>query len=139
MHQRQKMRDAVVALLTGKTKAWDRVFPSRQVPWRAMELPGIAIYTFEESEESRKRKVTLAVLLVASLTERVDAELDDLALEVETVLASDLSLAGTALGSRYTGMAMEITEDQGVPIGAIRLNYEAWYLAVPDATLRSVG
>jgi hypothetical protein len=128
MHKRQAIRDAVVSQLMDKTSAWSRVFPTRQVPWRRADLPGISVYALEEEEENGKRKMRLAVLLVVALTEQVDVALDDLALEVETALNADLSFGAMALGSRYTGMMVEITEDQGIPLGAMRLTYETWYL-----------
>jgi len=128
MHQRQAIRTAVVAQLAFKTAAADRVFPTREVPWRKTDLPGIAVYSLEETKEPSKRRVKIAVLIVVAVSEQVDDVLDALSLEVETAMAVDMTFGGLALASRYTGMEAEITEVQGVPIGAMRLTYEAWYL-----------
>jgi hypothetical protein len=128
MHARQAIREAVVAALVDKTAALDRVFKTREVPWRKIELPGISVYALEEEKPDAKRMVKLGVVAVVSLSEKVDDALDDLALEIETAMATDITFGGKALASKYTGMAVEITEDQGLPVGAMRLTYEAWYL-----------
>ena len=139
MHPRKAIRHAVVAQLTGKTSAGQSVFATREVPWRQVELPGISVYTLEEDDQNGKRPVKLAVLLVASLNEKVDDALDDLAAEVEAVLNADLSFGGTAMASRYTGMLEEILENQGVPVGAMRITYEAWYLGRPSVLSSSTA
>lgn len=127
MHQRQAIREAVVAALSGRTAAETRVYPTREVPWKRAELPGIAVYSLEEERDQGKFKVQVAVLLIVSLTEKVDDALDDLALEVEALMAADVTLGKSAMASRYQGMQVEITEEQGRPVGAMRLLYEVWY------------
>jgi hypothetical protein len=127
MHQRQAIREAVVAALSGKTAAETRVYATREVPWKRLELPGISVYCLEEEKDQGKLKVQVAVLLVAALTEKVDDALDDLALEVENAMALDMTLGRTAMATRYTGMQVEISEEQGRPVGAMRLLYDAWY------------
>lgn len=126
-HQRKTIRDALVAKLADKTAAGPRVFSTREVPWKKTELPGIAVYAMEEESDAGKRSVRVAVLLVESLTEKVDDSLDALAMQVETALRADPSLGGAAVGLRYTGMQVEIAEDQGRPIGAMRMTYDALY------------
>jgi hypothetical protein len=128
MHKRQAIREAVVAQLLDKTAAGERVFATREVPWRRADLPGISVYALEEEEDTGKRRMKLAVLLVVAVNEQVDVALDELAAEVETAINADLSFGRTALASRYAGMQIEITEDQGLPLGAMRLSYETWYL-----------
>jgi hypothetical protein len=139
MHPRQAIRDAVVAqLVAANTAARDRVYPTREVPWRRSELPGIAVYALKEEDESGKRRMELAILLVTTVWEQVDAALDDLAQEVEAAIGADPSFGRTALASRYSEMAVEITEDQGVPIGAMRLAYDVWYLPNPALPMSSI-
>lgn len=137
-HQRQAIREAVVAQLRGKTGAEDRVFTTRAVPWKKTELPGIAVYTLEEAVGSARtlprelvRTLTLAVLGVVS--DGVDAgntddQLDALALEIESAMHADPTFGGSpAEDSMLTSTAIEVTEDQGRPLGVVRLTYEVRY------------
>lgn len=51
-HPRQAIREAVVALLiAAKTDAGYDVYPTREAPWRSIELPGIAVYSIEEASQ----------------------------------------------------------------------------------------
>ncbi len=128
MHQRQAIRTAMVSQLLRKTLAGERVFPTRNAPWRRIDLPGVAVYAMEETASEGRRKLKLAVLLVVALDDQVDAALDDLAAEVEAAIGADPSLGRTVLGAAtYAGMTAEIAEEQGLAVGAMRLTYEASY------------
>ena len=138
-HKRQDVRYAVAGLLEFHTRAGERVFRSREIPWRKVELPALAVYTLEETSDAGlgggdprvlERDLQLGVLLVVSLTEAVDDELDAFALEVEQLMHADptFGLTGVVADSVLTSTVIEIAEEAGRPIGAMRLTYAVRYL-----------
>lgn len=141
VHDRQAIREAVVAQLAGKTAAAERVFKTREVPWRTAELPGIAVYANEETAEPAsitqrdlRRTLSVAVLAVVSISEDVDDALDALALEIEMAMAADPQLGGAAFDSWLTGTKIEMTNAQGRLIGCVELTFDVrYYTAAPAA------
>lgn len=138
VHPRRSIREAVVQILKdAQTLAGSNVYPSREVPWRTIELPGIAVYALEESSAplsvggNLDRRVVVAVHAVARLSEGVDDEVDQLALEVERALAADPSLLGTALFSFLTATEIAVDESTSRPVGSVRLAYEVRYHTSP--------
>jgi hypothetical protein len=134
VHPRETIRKAVVALLVAaRTDAGDSVFPTREVPWRNVELPGIAVYTIEESSQSihvdseLARHVVLAIHAVARLTEGVDDALDAISLQIERAMAADPTIGGAAVLSHLAGTEITVDESTARPVGAIRLAYEVRY------------
>lgn len=112
-HQRTRIRNAVVALLTGQTSAGSRVYPSRVVPFRKGELPVLCVYTLDEVADdgaSAPRELTRALDLILEgwvmPGPNVDVALDDLALQVETAMHAD-----PYLGARYAVSAVDDTLD----------------------------
>ena len=134
MHPRKAIRDAVVKLLVDAgTDAGADVFPTREVPWRSVELPGIAVYALEEASQrphpqgNLDRQLTLAVHAVVQLSEGVDDALDALSLQIEKAMAADQSLGGTALFSYLSATEIEVDESASQPVGGIRLAYAVRY------------
>jgi hypothetical protein len=133
-HPRETIRKAVVTILErARTDAGASIFPSREVPWRSVELPGIAVYSLEESSTQEHRDVPLtrlvilAIHAVVRLTEGVDDALDALSLQIEKAMAADPTLGGTAQLSHLAGTEISVDESTARPIGAIRLAYEVRY------------
>lgn len=132
-HPRQVIRKAVAQRLTSATAAQDRVYATREVPWRKTDLPGISVYTLEEQADSSAipgslvRTIKLAVLAVVSVTEKVDDELDALCVQVEAAVEADRTFGATALDAYLAETIIEVTEDQGRPMGAARLTYDVRY------------
>ncbi len=62
-HPRKTIRDAVAARLLQATRAQDRVFKTRprNVPWRRIELPGIAVYNTTPATAAAKIKAARAL------------------------------------------------------------------------------
>lgn len=143
LHQRQTIREAVVAQLVNKTDAAERVFATRQVPWQRTELPGISVYALEEevdagasllppfgSGEARilSRNLQLAVVAIVSLTEKVDDALDAIALEIETAIDAAPSFGVAAVkDSVLAATEIEIVEEATRPVGVVRLTYNVEY------------
>jgi hypothetical protein len=128
------IRKAVVDLLVNaRTDAGDSVYPTREVPWRSVELPGIAVYSLEESSQRDNtqgetvRHVTLAIHAVVKLTEAVDDALDAMSLQVERAMAADPTIGGIAFTSFLAGTEIAIDETTARPVGAVRLAYDVRY------------
>ena len=134
VHPRQAIREAVVQLLIdAQTDAGRTVYPTREVAWRSVELPGIAVYTIEESSERPSydgdldRHLVLAITAVTRLNEGVDDAIDQLSLQIEKAMAADQTLKGTALHSFLVGTEITIDDTTARPVGAVRLAYEVRY------------
>ncbi len=136
MHPRQRIREAVAAQLTGKTAAGNRVFPTRAVPLRRVELPALAVYTPSESVEPASRQtaprelrrvVQVVVEGVVNRAAGVDDALDALALEVETALHVDDSLGGAASDLLLLSSELDVFDDAAQTVGVVRLEFEATY------------
>jgi hypothetical protein len=120
-HQRKNIRDAVRALLLGKTSAGTRVFKTRLVPFRRLTLPAIAVYARSEPvdpeskntaprELRRELKLVLEAMVAEGSTVAgevvkgtdgtpngdgspdLDDALDQLALEIERAMDADPTL-----------------------------------------------
>jgi hypothetical protein len=134
-HERQAIREAIVAQLKGRTSAGVRVFKSRREPLREMELPAITVYTDEETVDDvntapreLKRQVSVAVIGWVMQSASVDDALDALALEIETAMDADMFLGGTSPGaSRLASVAIGEKLDGARPMGAVNLTYTATY------------
>lgn len=132
-HPRKLMRDAVVAHLVGKTAADGRVTTSREIAWRSIELPSIAVYTKTETSEAASidrdlhRVAKLVILVVSELTEFLDDDLDERALEVETAMKQIPTLNGLAEDSVLVGTVIEIGEEQRRAVGAVELTFDVEY------------
>lgn len=144
-HPRQQIRKAVCAALMQKTDAQDRVYSTREIPWRTTDLPGIAVYTLSETSAVDlasdahplvlRRKLSLSILCLVTLTSakgeyNVDDEMDKLSAQVEASMEKDPSFGlpdEMAVDSVLTQTEMEVQEE-GRSLGAVRLTYEFTYL-----------
>lgn len=136
-HPRQAIRTAVAAMLAGKTRAEDRVFTNRKIAWAKGDLPGLSIFTEEEESSvddlqgQLRRVLKLGVVAVMALPDAVDDELDVLAGEIEDVLAADPKLNATAFDSFLSATAIEIQDEQAVPIAGVKLTFDVTYYTAP--------
>lgn len=139
MHERAATRAAVVAqLMAGVPSVGSRVFKSRHDPLRTWQLPAITVYSEKDDNDPDASDSVDAVFIhtmtvvgwVAAM-ENLDDALDALALEIETAMASDKYLNGTASMSVLTGTVYgeQITGER--PMGAVALSFDVTY-RVPD-------
>jgi len=142
MHQRQKIRQAVVDALRNKTSAEDRVAETRILPWRRHQLPGIAVYTLSETVDEAsaqtaprelERTVQLAIEAAVRYSDDVDDALDSLAEEIERVIHADDTLGGNASDCVLSATEVDIVGDADQMIGAIRLTYNVKYYTYAPA------
>lgn len=134
-HVRQQIRKAALAELQGLATTGDRVFEGRVYPLAKAQLPGLCVYTPAEGSAhddssmgaplETMRDVTLMVHGLVAISDRIEDELDDIALEVEIALDA-LALVGN-LAKIYHGIQGTVTtlsgEDADQPHGAIELEF----------------
>ncbi|MCH2547462.1 MAG: phage minor tail U family protein [Alphaproteobacteria bacterium] len=114
-HARTQIRNAVTALLKGNTAAGNNVYEARVYPINDPKLPALLIYTKQEvvGEQSmsrprtQQRELMLSVEAYVKARGNVDEVTDDLALEIEQLIAADPTLGGLV-----KDIALEITETQ---------------------------
>lgn len=143
MHERQAIREAVIAQLVGvaplfRTAARERVFSSRQAPMRLAELPAINVFTDGEevspdSKNTAPRELmrTMIVAIEAWLAVKpgvdVDAALDDLALEIETAMDLDPNFGGLVFDSHLERTELGFKVDGDRPMGCAHMEFAVSY------------
>lgn len=145
-HARQEIRDALVAnLIAGATVAGSRVYASRYLPLRRNETPALAVYLNDEDIDAdswesapvlyvREPEVVIQGWVEATVGEDIDDLLDDLALEVEDIVAADDNVAGIER-IRLASTSKEVTTDGDRLMGVVLIRYVARYrqLAIETA------
>lgn len=140
LHERQILREAIVAALTGETEADDRVLKSRFEPKKLDQLPLLCVFNAEEpikegSEKSAPRelerlyRVTIVGWVIA--TDDVDDVLDALSLEIETAMDADTTFDLNARESFLTTTEFGIDLKGERPLGAVSMTYACTYRTGP--------
>jgi hypothetical protein len=144
-HPRTVIRTAIRDVLLGATSAAARVYKTRVLPLRKVELPAIAVYTLEEPvtadsintaprELTRQPAVTIEGWVKDTDGVDLDDALDDLALEIETAMHADPYLGGAAGESILSDTVIEVVEIGDRLLGMIALTYDVTYRTLaPDA------
>tara|TARA_R110001632_G_scaffold9645_2_gene36793 strand:- start:3167 stop:3610 length:444 start_codon:yes stop_codon:yes gene_type:complete len=144
-HLRKQLRDRAVADLTGLATTGSKIYASRVYPLTTANLPGLCVYTREESVEVTTinsprtliRELALIVEGYAASTTVLDDTLDQIALEVEKALAADITLNNLAKTIKLQSVDAEYSDEGEQPVGIIRLTYAVEYAALennPEAT-----
>src|SRR5215813_14224076 len=99
MLERQEIRLATVAVLSGRTAAGDRVYPTQILPWRRpLPLPAIGVYTLEERGEAVGAGLEGAARLMVDSAAPLDALCEEV---VQTLLRTPAWYKrATAVGGR---------------------------------------
>lgn len=140
-HVRADIRAAVVTALTGLTTTGSRVLVDDQYP--VEDVPALVIKTSEENagesvEGIRQRAVGVSVEAVSKLTSGITAQLDQIALEVETALAGSITVGGRQLAVDYLGTdepQLDGGSDRGVGRITLRFRITAFTAAASPGTL----
>ncbi len=134
-HERQILREAVVARLTNATAAQHRVEAMRFVSYRGLELPAIGVYISEEpidtSSSTAPRKLTRTPQLaiegvVRYAYDKVENDLDALALEIEKAIDPDPTF-GTLCDAILSSTSLDVLIDGDTMVGVVRLTYAVTY------------
>jgi hypothetical protein len=118
MLQRRLIRERTVTLLTGRTAAGPRVYPTSILPWRPGPLPALGVYTLHEGSES----------LGTSGPFQFRQSLD---LVIEAVTQTDTVPSDSAEARHLIDTAVMI-DDLCEEIEAVLLGTVDWYLLPRD-------
>lgn len=132
--KRKQIRNAVVAMLNGKTSAGASVYAQRPYSGWDMDLPAILVYWETESYEplgvseySYKRTLPIRIEVRNELAEQIDDSLDDLAQEVEDIIKADGSITELANSALLTASELSESEQGNKMIGSVTLTYDVTY------------
>lgn len=133
-HVRRQIRDALVTRLTNLATTGTRVSKSRVFPLGDDLLPGLCIYSNQESSEDasvglprlQRRKLELFIEGYAKDANQVDDVLDQIAKEVESAIGAEPTLGGIMTELHLTETRLDMV-DGDKNVGCIRLTYEGSY------------
>ena len=145
-HLRRQIRERAATTLTGLTTTGSNVFQSRVYPMESAGLPGLCIYTTEETVEMQSmggtrhvsRDLTLIVEGYATDSANVDDTLDQIGKEVEIAMSGDIKLNNLAQDSYLSSVEITLSGDGSTGIGKITHSYTVVYQNAenaPDAAL----
>ena len=134
-HVRQSIRDNIKTTLTGLTTTGSRVYVSRVYPLTDDNLPGLAIYTADESDEyavmgpPRMIFRTLNVNVEAYVrgNSAYDNQIDTICSEIEVALATDTTRGGYAKDTKVLSMDAEFSGDGDQPVARATLRVQVMY------------
>jgi hypothetical protein len=141
-HQRQIIRDAVVALLRGRTSAGADVFVEDRPRVRQSKLPAIVVFSGDEDSDhkgsaprelEREAEIQIEIFAAETPTKRAADARDDLALEVENLMHADPYLGGAAGDSYLSGTTVDVDVGGDKIIGAATLTYAVTYRTLAPA------
>ena len=145
-HLRRQIRERTATTLTGLTTTGSNVFQSRVYPMESAGLPGLCIYTTEETVEIQSmggtrnvsRDLTLIVEGYATDSANVDDTLDQIGKEIEVAMSGDITLNDLAQDSYLSSVEITLSGDGSTGIGKITHSYTVVYQNAenaPDAAL----
>lgn len=134
-HIRKLLRDRVSIVLTGLPTTGVNVYQSRVYPIAANKLPGIIVYSKDEVIEystmglprTQERKVSFGVEIYVKGVMGYDDALDQISLEVEEALYSDITLNGYAADLMITDFTADFNGTGDQPVAMASLTVEVLY------------
>lgn len=132
-HVRTQIRQALIVRLTGLQTTGNNVMPTRYGVFAT--LPGIRIYAESEDKQDelmggrQQRQVVFIIEATAKQNATLEDTLDQIALEVETAVATDQTLGGLCKGGmRYDGIGdFRADDNTDQPVGIWPLQFVAAY------------
>lgn len=134
-HIRKEIRDDIVTTLTGLATTGSNVFRNRTHPLSASKLPAIAVFNKAEevlyrtidAPRLQERTATYEVEAYVKGTSDYDNTLDQINLEIEEALYTDLTRGGDAMDTRIINFISDFNGDGDQPIAVSRLTVEVKY------------
>ncbi len=134
-HARTQIRQAVIALLKGNTSAGNNVFEARVYPIDDLKLPALLVYTKLETlgEQSmsrprtQQRELRLSIEVYVKAQGKVDEDTDALALEIEQLIAANVTLDGLAKDMVLDTTETQFSDDGERPVAVAVMNYAILY------------
>jgi hypothetical protein len=145
-HIRKLIRDDITTTLTGLTTTGSNIYQTRVYPLADDKLPGLAIYTSSESTEyatinpprTQIRTLTVSVEIYVRGLTGYDNTLDQIALEIEEALYTDLTRGGYAKETRVTGFEAEFSGEGDEPVAYATMSVEVDYMTLENDLETSV-
>lgn len=135
-HVRKQIRDNIASALTGLSTTGANVSVTRVYPFAEAKLPRISIYTRSELSEyttigsARTQVRTLSVAVEVMVKTSIDDDLDQIASEIESALASDVTRGGLAKDTRVVGFEAEFSGDGDQPVGSAVISVDVDYVTI---------
>ncbi|MBN66953.1 MAG: hypothetical protein CMM94_05235 [Rickettsiales bacterium] len=134
-HARTQIRQAVIALLKGNTSAGNNVFEARVYPIDDPKLPALLVYTKLETlgEQSmsrprtQQRELRLSIEVYVKARGKVDEDTDALALEIEQLIAADVTMGGLVKDMVLDTTETQFSDDGERPVAVAVMNYAILY------------
>ncbi len=131
----KSIRDKVVTTLTGLTTTGRNIYRTRVYPLAEDKLPGLAIYTRDESigyetmgiPRTQIRNLTVSVEIYVKGTSNYDDTLDTICVEIEEALYTDLTRGGYAKDTNITNMDAEFSGEGDQPVARATLTLDITY------------
>jgi hypothetical protein len=139
-HIRKQIRDNVVTTVTGLTTTTTKVYRSRVYPIASGKLPGLCVYTQSETVESatltrpRTKMRTLDVVIegYALANSNLDNTLDQISLEVEGAMVTDVTRGGKAKDTELTSVEIEQVGEGETQAGIVRMTFTVTYATLEN-------
>ena len=140
-HLRRQIRERVATTLTGLSTTGSNVFQSRIYPMESAGLPGLCVYTQEESvgiqsmggTRNVSRDLTLIIEGYASASSNIDDTMDAIGKEVEVAMAGDIDINNLAQDSYLSSVEITLSGDGSTGIGKITHSYIVVYQNAENA------
>lgn len=140
-HVRQQIRERVATTLTGLTTTGSRVYQSRVYPLGPNNLPGLLVFTTDESSEvdvmgapgTLMRTLTLTVEGYVKSTSNSDDTIDTICSEVETALGNDNTVNSLAKDISLADTEIEYSGEGEQPVGVVTMNFVVQYRTATNA------
>jgi len=134
-HVRQLIRDDIITTVTGLTTTGSRVYPSRVYPMDANKLPGLCVYSKDETSEpatmgfdrTMARTVSIIIESYVKALSGYDDNLDTIALEIETALYADRTRDGNAKDTRIMSFQADYSGSGEQPVATGIMTVEVLY------------
>jgi hypothetical protein len=133
-HTHKQIRDALATALTGLTTSGARVYKNRLYPMDTAELPGLRIYLDADATTPETihtpltygHELTVTVEACARASTALDDTLDTMSVEIETALATPLTVSGKKLDLILNASQYD-DEPGSPPVGVKRLTFSLSY------------
>ena len=137
-HIRTRIRQNLVTSLTGLANTGNNVFDSRVYPMNADTLPGICVYTENETATYQSinpprtldKTITASIEIYVQMIDTYDEVLDQISADVEEALYTDLTRNGLAQDTRVLSFDSTFSGDVEQPLIMGKLTVQIRYSAV---------
>lgn len=139
-HVRKLIRDNITTTLTGLATTGSNVFQTRLFALGENKLPAICIYTKSESSDystvaiprTQIRTLDVNVEFFVKGTANIDNSLDQIAVEIEEALYTDLTRGGYAKDTKITEFDADYTGDGEQSVGVGRFTVQVTYVTIEN-------